>query len=165
MKYIFKIFILVLITILYSENKPKTKGDDMTKKEPKVMGIGGIFFKSENPEQIKKWYQDNLGIPTDQYGTMFKSRNIDNPDEINYLQWSPFNKNSDYFDPSKKEFMINYRVQNIEEFVKVLKNKGITIVDEITEYEGIGKFVHILDNEGNKIELWEQPIDTTSLEK
>ena len=61
--------------------------------------------------------------------------------------------------------MINYRVQNIEEFVKVLKNKGITIVDEITEYEGIGKFVHILDIEGNKIELWEQPIDTTSLEK
>ena len=137
----------------------------MTKKEPKVIGIGGIFFKSENPEQIKKWYQDNLGIPIDQYGTMFKSRNIDNSDEINYLQWSPFNKDTDYFDPSKKEFMINYRVQNIEEFVKVLKNKGITIVDEITDYEGIGKFIHILDNEGNKIELWEQPIDTISLEK
>ena len=160
-----KLLFLVLITILYSENKQKTQGDDMTKKEPKVMGIGGIFFKSENPEQIKKWYQDNLGIPIDQYGTMFKSRNIDNSDEINYLQWSPFNKDTDYFDPSKKEFMINYRVQNIEEFVKVLKNKGITIVDEITDYEGIGKFVHILDNEGNKIELWEQPIDTTSLEK
>ena len=137
----------------------------MIKKEPKIMGIGGIFFKSENPEKIKKWYQDNLGIPIDQYGTMFKSRNIDNPDEMNYLQWSPFNKDSDYFDPSKKEYMINYRVKNIEEFVKVLKNKGITIVDEITEYEGIGKFVHIIDNEGNKIELWEQPIDTTSLEK
>ena len=137
----------------------------MTKKEPKVMGIGGIFFKSENPEKIKKWYQDNLGIPTEQYGMMFKSRNINNSDEINYLQWSPFNKDTDYFDPSKKEFMINYRVQNIEEFVKVLKNKGITIVDEITDYEGIGKFIHILDNEGNKIELWEQPIDTTSFEK
>ena len=137
----------------------------MTKKEPKVMGIGGIFFKSENPEQIKKWYQDNLGIPTDQYGTMFKSRNIDNLDEINYLQWSPFNQDSEYFDPSKKEFMINYRVQNIEEFVKVLKNKGITIVDEITEYERIGKFGYFLDIESNKIESWEQPIDTTSLEK
>ena len=92
---------------------------------------------------------------------MFKSRDIDNPDQVNYLQWSPFDKKTDYFDPSKKEFMINYRVQNIEEFVKVLKGKGITVLDEITEYDGIGKFVHILDPEGNKIELWEPPKSTT----
>ena len=91
---------------------------------------------------------------------MFKSRNIDNPDEINYLQWSPFNKDTDYFDPSKKEFMINYRVQNIEDLVKVLKEKGITVLDDITEYEELGKFVHILDHEGNKIELWEPPKST-----
>ena len=128
----------------------------MTKNGPKVVGIGGIFFKSENPEETKKWYENNLGIVTDQYGTMFKSRNIDNSDEINYLQWSPFNKDTDYFNPSKKEFMINYRVQKIEEFVKILKTKGITIVDTIEEYEGIGKFVHILDPDGNKLELWEQ---------
>ena len=87
---------------------------------------------------------------------MFKSRDIDNPDEITYLQWSPFNKDTDYFDPSFF-FMINYRVQNIEDFVKVLNEKGITVLDEITEYEEIGKFVHILDLEGNKIELWEPP--------
>ena len=128
----------------------------MSKNGPKVVGIGGIFFKSENPEETKKWYENNLGIVTDQYGTMFKSRNIDNSDEINYLQWSPFNKDTDYFNPSKKEFMINYRVQKIEEFVKILKTKGITIVDTIEEYEGIGKFVHILDPDGNKLELWEQ---------
>ena len=127
----------------------------MDKEEPKVVGIGGVFFKSDNPEETKKWYKENLGIITDQYGSMFKSRNIDNPDEINYLQWSPFNKDTDYFDPSKKEFMINYRVQNIEDLVKMLKEKGITVLDEITEYGEIGKFVHILDPEGNKIELWE----------
>ena len=127
----------------------------MTKSEPKVVGVGGVFFKSENPEETKKWYEENLGLLTDQYGTMFKSRDIDNPDEINYLQWSPFDKDTDYFDPSKKEFMINYRVQNIEDFVKVLKEKGITVLDEITEYGEIGKFVHIIDPEGNKIELWE----------
>ena len=127
----------------------------MTKSEPKVVGVGGVFFKSENPEETKKWYEENLGLPTDQYGTMFKSRDIDNPDEINYLQWSPFDKDTDYFDPSKKEFMINYRVQNIEDFVKVLKEKGITVLDEITEFGEIGKFVHIIDPEGNKIELWE----------
>ena len=133
----------------------------MSNKEPKVIGIGGILFKSKNPEKTKEWYQENLGLPTDQWGTMFKSRDIDNPDKVNYLQWSPFDKKTDYFDPSKKEFMINYRVQNIEEFVKVLKDKEITVLDEITEYDGIGKFVHILDPEGNKIELWEPPKSTT----
>ena len=127
----------------------------MSNKEPKVIGIGGILFKSKNPDKTKKWYEENLGLPTDKWGTMFKSRDIDNPDQVNYLQWSPFDKKTDYFDPSKKEFMINYRVQNIEEFVKVLKDKEITVLDEITEYDGIGKFVHILDPEGNKIELWE----------
>ena len=133
----------------------------MSNKEPKVIGIGGILFKSKNPEKTKEWYQENLGLPTDQWGTMFKSRDIDNPDQVNYLQWSPFDKKTDYFDPSKKEFMINYRVQNIEEFVKVLKDREITVLDEITEYDGIGKFVHILDLEGNKIELWEPPKSTT----
>ena len=133
----------------------------MSNKEPKVIGIGGIFFKTDNPEKTKEWDQENLGLPTDQWGTMFKSRDIDKPDQVNYLQWSPFDKKTDYFDPSKKEFMINYRVQNIEEFVKVLKDKEITVLDEITEYDGIGKFVHILDPEGNKIELWEPPKSTT----
>tara|TARA_B100000530_G_scaffold149132_1_gene93607 strand:- start:118 stop:588 length:471 start_codon:yes stop_codon:yes gene_type:complete len=152
MKNLF-IILFILPMFLFSNEK----GVDMDKEEPKVLGIGGIFFKSDNPEETKKWYKENLGIITDQYGSMFKSRDIDNPDEINYLQWSPFNKDTDYFDPSKKEFMINYRVQNIEDFVKVLKEKGITVLDEITEYEEIGKFVHILDSEGNKIELWEPP--------
>ena len=151
------ITILCLFTVLFSNDK----GDVMNKDEPKVIGVGGIFFKSDNPEETKKWYQENLGLPIDEWGTMFKSRDIDNPDQVNYLQWSPFDKKTDYFDPSKKEFMINYRVQNIEEFVKILKGKGITVLDEITEYDGIGKFVHILDPEGNKIELWEPPESTT----
>ena len=152
-----KKYLIILSSLLFfsCENLSKTKGIDMTENKPKVVGVGGVFFKSENPEETKKWYEENLGLPTDQYGTMFKSRDIDNPDEITYLQWSPFNKDTDYFDPSKKEFMINYRVQNIEDFVKILKEKGITVLDEITEYGEIGKFVHILDPEGNKIELWE----------
>ena len=154
MKKLFQYLILSFL-VFSCENSSKTKGDDMVENKPKVVGVGGVFFKSENPEKIKKWYEENLSLPTDQYGTMFKSRDIDNPDEINYLQWSPFDKDTDYFDPSKKEFMINYRVQNIEDFVKVLKEKGITVLDEITEYGEIGKFVHIIDPEGNKIELWE----------
>ena len=130
----------------------------MSNKEPKVIGIGGILFKSKNPDKTKKWYEENLGVvSTDsKYGTIYKSRNMDNPNVINYFQWSPFNKNSDFFNHSKKEFMINYNVQNIEQLVEDLRQKGITIVDEIKEYEGIGKIVHIYDCDGNYCELWEQ---------
>ena len=130
----------------------------MSKKEPKVIGIGGILFKSKNPDKTKKWYEENLGVVSSdsKYGTIYKSRNMDNPDIINYFQWSPFNKNSDFFNHSKKEFMINYNVQNIEQLVEDLRQKGITIVDEIKEYEGIGKIVHIYDCDGNYCELWEQ---------
>lgn len=125
---------------------------------PKVTGIGGIFFFSDNPERTKEWYSENLGLEVNQWGSSFEFRNANRPDEINYLQWSPFKKGSEYFAPSKKEFMINYRVQNIEELVKKLQDNGVTIVDDIETFD-YGKFVHIMDADGNKIELWE-PIDS-----
>lgn len=124
---------------------------------PKVTGIGGIFFFSDNPEKTKLWYAENLGLETNQWGSSFEFRNANQPNEINYLQWSPFPKDTDYFLPSKKEFMINYRVQNIEMLVDKLKANGVSILDEIKSYE-YGKFIHIMDADGNKIELWE-PID------
>jgi len=129
--------------------------DDHT---PKVTGIGGIFFFSENPEETKEWYAQNLGLETNQWGASFESRNARRPEEINYLQWSPFKKGSEYFAPSKKEFMINYRVQKLEGLVEKLKANGVTVLDSIASYD-YGKFVHIMDPEGNKIELWE-PIDS-----
>ena len=129
----------------------------MDSNQPKVTGIGGIFFFSENPNEIKEWYAKNLGLEVNEWGSSFEFRNANRPEEINYLQWSPFKKGSEYFSPSKKEFMINYRVQNIEELVIKLKNNGVTVVDEIESFD-YGKFVHIMDAEGNKIELWE-PVD------
>lgn len=126
-------------------------------KEPKVIGIGGVFFLSENTDSLKNWYSENLGFSTDEYGATFPSRNMTRPDEVNYLQWSPFKQDTDYFEPSKREFMINYRVQNLEGLLTKLKENGVTILDEIASYS-YGKFVHIMDLEGNKIELWE-PID------
>ncbi len=123
---------------------------------PKVTGIGGIFFFSENLKETKEWYTKNLGIEINDWGASgFESRNINRPDEINSLQWKPFKKGDDYFSPSKKDFMINYTVQNMEALVGKLKENGVTILDDIVSYEGIGKFVHIMDAEGNKIELWE----------
>ena len=125
---------------------------------PKVTGIGGIFFSSDNLQETKEWYIKNLGIEINDWGSSsFESRNINRPDEINSLQWKPFKKGDEYFSPSKKDFMINYRVQNIEGLVNKLKENGVTILDSIATYD-FGKFVHIMDAEGNKIELWE-PIE------
>lgn len=124
---------------------------------PKVTGIGGIFFFSEDPESTKTWYAKHLGLEINEWGSSFEFRNPHRPEEINYLQWSPFKTGSTYFEPSKKEFMINYRVQNIEGLVEQLRMDGIQILDSIESYD-YGKFVHILDLEGNKIELW-KPID------
>jgi predicted enzyme related to lactoylglutathione lyase len=128
---------------------------------PKVTGIGGIFFFSDNTKETKEWYAKNLGVETNDWGGTFKSRNIDRPDEINQLQWTPFKKGSEYFAPSKKEFMINYTVQNLEGLIDKLKENGVTIVDDIATYD-FGKFIHIMDAEGNKIELWEPVYDTAT---
>jgi len=127
------------------------------KKTPKVTGIGGIFFRCKSTDKVKKWYSEQLGLAVNQWGASFEFRNAHRPDEINYLQWSPFTEDTDYFNPSEKQFMINYRVQNIEGLIEKLKANGVTIIDKIEEYD-YGKFVHIMDPEGNKIELWE-PID------
>src|SRR6187402_2660628 len=123
---------------------------------PKVTGIGGIFFFTDNPKETKEWYAKNLGLEINEWGSSsFESRNINKPEEINSLQWCAFKKGDEYFSPSKKDFMINYQVQNIEGLVNKLKENGVTILDNIATYDGIGKFVHIMDTEGNKIELWE----------
>jgi predicted enzyme related to lactoylglutathione lyase len=169
MKYLFNIFISLIIIV--SCNPPKQKNINLKEKKrkyimkdttPKVIGIGGIFFLSKNPQEVKDWYGKNLGLSITDFGSNFESRDINNPDEINYLVWNPFEENTKYFEPSEKEFMINYRVQNIEGFVRNLKANGVTIVDEIEEYE-YGKFVHIMDLDGNKIELWE-PVDSVLTE-
>jgi predicted enzyme related to lactoylglutathione lyase len=120
----------------------------------KVTGIGGIFFKCNDPQQMNDWYAKNLGLPVEAYGTMFKWRDADNPEKEGGTVWSPFKQDTTYFEPSKKDFMINYRVENIEALVEQLKADGVTVTDEITTYD-YGKFVHILDPEGNAIELWE----------
>jgi predicted enzyme related to lactoylglutathione lyase len=169
------IFTLTIIATLISCDSKINKSTNMEEQKnesiktlseqdttPKVTGIGGIFFFSEDPEKTKEWYAENLGLEVNQWGSSFEFRNANRPDEINYLQWSPFKQGSEYFSPSKKEFMVNYRVQNIEGLVNKLKNNGVTILDSIETYD-YGKFVHIMDAEGNKIELWE-PVDSVFTE-
>jgi predicted enzyme related to lactoylglutathione lyase len=151
-------------TLRLNENKRGTASRKMqtqtmlTDTTPKVTGIGGIFFTTKNPVQTKDWYGKNLGLEINQFGSVFESRNANRPDEINYLSWSPFKEGTKYFKPSEKDFMINYRVQNIEGLVRNLRKNGVSIVDTIESYS-YGKFVHIMDQDGNKIELWE-PVDS-----
>lgn len=120
----------------------------------KVTGIGGVFFKCKEPEKIREWYRTHLGLPTDEYGASMLWREHSQPEKTSMTQWSPFPENTDYFKPSDKSFMINYRVENLELLLEELRREGVTIVDEISSYS-YGKFVHILDPEGNCIELWE----------
>ncbi len=117
----------------------------------RVTGIGGVFFKCKDPKATTEWYQKHLGLDTNPYGANFEW--YEKPDSTTkaQTQWTPFKQDSKYFD---KDFMINYRVENLEALVEELKKEGVTIVDKIESYD-YGKFVHILDGEGNKVQLWE----------
>ncbi len=165
MSKIFKLIVAAVIIISCDSSTtnntdlPEDQPADLIKDTiPKVTGIGGIFFKAKNPEAVKEWYGKNLGLTVDQFGAPFEFRNAHRPEETNYLNWDAFRDTTSYFDPSEKEFMINYRVQNLEGLVEKLQRNGVEVIDEVAVYP-YGKFVHIMDPEGNKIELWE-PVDS-----
>ena len=125
-----------------------------TTKMKKVTGIGGIFFKCKDPNKMKEWYKKHLGLNTNQYGTVFEWWQGADSSQKGFTQWSPFGEKTKYFEPSTKDFMINFRVENLKSLVEELKKNGVTVVDTIETVE-YGKFVHILDVEGTKVELWE----------
>lgn len=128
-----------------SNSKPELK---------RVTSIGGIFFKCKDPKKTRAWYQEHLGLNTNPYGSVFEWRQAADSTQKGFTQWSPFSEKTKYFEPSTKDFMINYRVADLEALVNVLKNEGVTICDTIETFS-YGKFVHIMDLEDNKIELWE----------
>jgi len=140
--------------IFYSENTEKP-----IEEFKRATGIGGLFFKTEDPEKLKEWYKTHLGFNTDDWGCTFWWKNKNGKEAS--TQWSPFKSDTNYFSPSKKEYMFNYRVANLTALLEKLKDEGVTIIGKIEEYE-YGKFGWILDPDGNKIELWE-PIDTAFL--
>lgn len=120
----------------------------------KVTGIGGIFFKCLNSEHIREWYQKNLGLNCEDYGTSFIWREAKNPDQVSHTVWGTFEDNTTYFQPSKKDFMINFRVDDLLGLLAQLKENGVEIIGSVVE-QPYGKFAQVIDPEGNKIELWE----------
>jgi predicted enzyme related to lactoylglutathione lyase len=150
-KLIFTLCILASFILGFAFKSATEKNSDDLKR---VTGIGGIFFKCKDPKKMRDWYKDHLGLNTNEYGAVFEWYQGSDNSKKGFSQWSPFSEKTKYFQPSEKDFMINYRVQNLEKLVEQLKKENVTIVDKIETYE-YGKFVHIIDVEGNKIELWE----------
>lgn len=119
----------------------------------KVVGIGGIFFKSDDTEKLQKWYKDNLGFSdVEPWGKVFEWKENETQKD-NYTVWGSFKADTNYFEPSKKPFMINYIVEDLEIFCKELKESQIDVTE--IEVHDEGKFAWLVDPEGTKIELWE----------
>ena len=133
----------------------QNKQNENDQEQPRVTGVGGIFFYSANPEETRAWYAKNLGFEFTPWGSSgFESNNSDDPAKTDRLEWCLFKEGDAYFAPSAKPFMVNYRVNNLEALRAQLMANGVTILDEITTYD-YGKFLHIMDADGHKIELWE----------
>lgn len=122
----------------------------------RVQGIGGIFFKANDPESLREWYSRHLGIKLEDWGgaVMFTNAGVKNP---GYQIWSIFSKDREYFEPGKANFMINYRVDDLKALIQVLKEEGCQVDDRMEESEQ-GIFSWVVDPEGNRIELWQPPL-------
>jgi len=120
----------------------------------KVTGIGGIFFKCSEPGVTRQWYHDHLGLATDEYGSNFEWRQADDGKRKGFTQWSPFDQDTEYFKSSGQDFMINYRVEDLDGLLAQLETEGVKILGEITRHE-FGRFAHIVDCDGRTVELWE----------
>jgi catechol 2,3-dioxygenase-like lactoylglutathione lyase family enzyme len=118
----------------------------------KLIGIGGVFIKCNDPKKMNEWYKNTLGLTINDYGVLFEFNHISNGNA--FLQLGTFPENTDYFGRSEQKYMLNFRVDNLISF---LEQRNLTPIEEIAVYE-YGKFAHIIDIEGNKIELWE-PVD------
>ncbi|HXM96752.1 MAG TPA: VOC family protein [Candidatus Dormibacteraeota bacterium] len=121
----------------------------------RVCGIGGVFLKSENPEALRAWYAEHLVIVSEgESGTMFRWHQPDSPAEENFTVWCIFAASTEYFGTSKVSCMMNYLVDDLDGTLKTLREEGVDVDEKVEEYE-YGKFGWIMDQDGNRIELWE----------
>ncbi|MFN8591200.1 MAG: VOC family protein [Thermomicrobiales bacterium] len=124
----------------------------------RILGIGGIFFKSAHQQQMQEWYASHLGLADSGQGVMLQWREHDNPEREQMTVWSIFPGDTTYFAPSPAPFMLNYIVDDLDALLDRLANEGVRI-DPNRQDESYGRFAWIYDPDGNKIELW-QPVDS-----
>jgi catechol 2,3-dioxygenase-like lactoylglutathione lyase family enzyme len=122
----------------------------------RILGIGGIFFKSANRQQMREWYGKHLGLADKGGGFMMPWREKDNPEKEHVTVWTVFPANTKYFEPSQATFMVNYIVDDMDALLDRLQKEGVKI-DPKRQDEDYGRFAWIYDPDGNKIELW-QPL-------
>jgi predicted enzyme related to lactoylglutathione lyase len=126
----------------------------------RVTGIGGIFFQAKDPQQTREWYQQHLGIESEAWGAVFNWREHDNPAQTGTTAWSVMREGTPHFQPGQQEFMVNYRVADLDALLVALKAEGVAQIGE-TDVHEYGKFAWILDPDGRKVELWE-PVNAPS---
>lgn len=117
----------------------------------RVTGIGGAFFRARDPERLSAWYREHLGLELADFGG-----SILRSDGGETLVWSPFPADTDYFGPSGREWMLNYRVRDLDAMLAQLREAGVEVLDRVEEHE-FGRFGWAVDCEGNRFELWQPP--------
>jgi predicted enzyme related to lactoylglutathione lyase len=139
------------------------RGSSVAKDATRVTGVGGFFFKAQNPRKMADWYRAHLGVAFDAAGEgehamqyhPFHWREKDHPETIGATVFSIFPANTKYFEPSSASFMMNFRVANLERLLAQLKQEGVKVNDKIIDDGSNGRFGWAMDPEGNRIELWE----------
>jgi len=132
----------------------KSKSSHVRKR---VVGVGGIFFKAKKPKELSDWYRKHLGIKTQENVALFTWQPRKSSKRVGYTVWSIFPHDTSYFHSKKRQFMINYRVKNLDKLLAELRREGVR-VDRRTENLEYGRFGWVTDPEGNRIELWEPPL-------
>ncbi len=128
----------------------------------KATGIGGVFFRANDITATAQWYERCLGLNVSTWEggafSQFNWREADNPEAKGYTIWSPFNQSTKYFDPGGADFMINFRVDDLDAVLEHLRAQNVEIVGDI-QTEPYGRFAWIIDLDGRKVELWEPADD------
>jgi lactoylglutathione lyase len=123
----------------------------------KITGIGGVFFKTD-PQATRHWLADNLGLPTEDWGCLFPWRERDAPDRKGYTVLGLHARDTKYFGPSTRDLMINFRVDDLDGMLTMLRKKGVEIV-KVHPPEPNGRFAHVRGPDGLVLELWEPKAD------
>jgi len=123
----------------------------------RVIGIGGIFFTARDPDRLRAWYRDHLGLPVDEWGGVyFGGESLSPTGRQVGTVWSVFPDHTEHFRASSAPFMINYRVEDLDAVLAALRAEGCAVDDRI-ESSDFGRFGWVSDPEGNRVELWEPP--------
>jgi hypothetical protein len=151
---------LLLISV-YSKGGQEVQSSQPEKSKPpvkmeqhgRILGIGGVFFKSANRDQMREWYSKHLGLADKGQGVMLPWREHDDPQKEHVTVWTIFPTSTDYI-PATQPLMVNYIVDDLDALLERLEQEGVKI-DAKRMNESYGRFAWIYDQDGNKIELWQ----------